>query len=201
MPSTRKHRGDRRRHQPRPTPQHPAPTTRYRPTRQAPYSLRAPDVLQNLFLTAAFLILTAAAPAAAQESGHPPAKHTDAESAETACAAEGPTETPFTQERFEELQEKDALILVDIFADWCPVCKPQQKVLADFREEHPGVALHTLKVNFDEQKEWVKHFRARRQSTLILFRGEERVWFGVAENRREVICRRILEAAEVAGTR
>ncbi len=29
---------------------------------------------------------------------------------------------PFTEERFEELQKAGEVILVDVFADWCPTC-------------------------------------------------------------------------------
>lgn len=44
-----------------------------------------------------------------------------------------------------------------------------------------------MRIDFDTQKEWVTHFRAPRQATLILFDGEERTWFSVAESRRNVI--------------
>ncbi|MEX0600049.1 MAG: thioredoxin family protein [Rhodothermales bacterium] len=102
----------------------------------------------------------------------------------------------FTEERFEELQSEGALILIDVFADWCPTCAQQQKVLDAYLDEHPDVPLHILQVNFDEQKEWVRAFRAPRQSTLILYRGEEQVWFNVAETSRDVIFAALNEAAE-----
>lgn len=140
-------------------------------------------------LSLLLLLAALAAPVAAQDGD--PGSVLDAAATEATAAAEA----PFTRERFEELQEQDALILVDVFAEWCPVCASQQKLLAEFRVLHPEVELHVLKVDFDRQKEWVRHFRAPRQSTLILYRGDEQVWFSVAENRREVIFREILEAA------
>lgn len=111
----------------------------------------------------------------------------------TAAAAQGKED--FTPERFEELQARDALILIDVFADWCPVCAMQQEVLATLADEHPDVPLFILTVDFDEQKEWVSHFRAPRQSTLILYRGQERLWFSVAETRADRIVDEILRAA------
>lgn len=105
---------------------------------------------------------------------------------------------PFTPERFVELQEEDALILLDVFASWCGTCAQQQAVLAAYREEHPEVALHTLTIDFDEQKEFVRQFAAPRQSTLILYRGSERIWFSVAENRRDVIFAELNRAARPA---
>ena len=112
-------------------------------------------------------------------------------------AQAGPTQSKeaFTHERFAELQAQGALILVDVFADWCPTCAIQQTVLAEYREQHPGVPLHTLTVDFDTQKDLVTHFRAPRQSTLILYRGTDQVWFSVAETRPEVIAQALNESA------
>ncbi|MDQ3388121.1 MAG: thioredoxin family protein [Gemmatimonadota bacterium] len=106
---------------------------------------------------------------------------------------------PFTPERFAELQAQDALILIDVHADWCPTCAQQQKILADFQAEHAEVPLHILEVNFDEQKQYVTRFRAPRQSTLILYHGDERVWFSVAETRPEVVIRELMKAAAALG--
>jgi len=105
----------------------------------------------------------------------------------SADAQEAQPEEPFTPERFAALQEENALILLDVYADWCPVCAQQQKVLARYREAHPDVPLHTLTIDFDDQKEYVRQFDAPRQSTLILYQGKERVWFSVAELRDDVI--------------
>lgn len=105
----------------------------------------------------------------------------------SAAAQEAQSEEPFTPERFAALQEEGALILLDVWADWCPVCAQQQKILDRYREANPDVPLHTLTIDFDDQKEYVREFGAPRQSTLILYQGEERVWFSVAELRDHVI--------------
>lgn len=102
---------------------------------------------------------------------------------------------PFSPERFAALQADGELVLVDIFATWCPVCAEQQKVLSAYRESHPNVRFHILEVDFDRHKDWVKQFRAPRQSTLILFRGKEQRWYAVAETRREAIFAALNEAA------
>lgn len=102
--------------------------------------------------------------------------------------------TPFTEARFDSLQAVDALILVDIWAAWCPVCAMQEKALARYKEMYPDSPIHFLKVDFDSQKKWVTRFKAPRQSTLILFRGEEQLWFSVAEMREDVIFEALDEA-------
>lgn len=113
----------------------------------------------------------------------------------SAAPAAAQAKEPFTQARFEALQAKGALVLIDVFADWCPTCAAQQEVLAEFRAQHPDISLHTLTVDFDTQKDWVRHFGAPRQSTFVLYKGEERVWFAVAETRKEEIFAKILAAA------
>lgn len=93
----------------------------------------------------------------------------------------------FTMERFEALQAQNALILVDVHASWCPTCARQTEIIKEYIVQRPDVGLHWLKVDFDEQKRWVKHFRAPRQSTLLLFRGKDLLWFNVAETRAEKV--------------
>ncbi len=102
----------------------------------------------------------------------------------------------FTDERFEELQEAGAVILVDIWASWCPTCAQQQDVLAAFQDEHPEADFHILEVDFDERKDLVTRFEAPRQSTLILYRGGDRLWFSVAETRRDRIFEQLLAAID-----
>jgi len=104
----------------------------------------------------------------------------------------------FTEERFSALQDENAVILVDVFADWCGTCAQQQAILAEYREANPDAPLHTLQIDFDRQKEHVRRFSAPRQSTLILYHGEEQIWFSVAETSREAIFAQIDEALERA---
>lgn len=94
---------------------------------------------------------------------------------------------PFTQARFEQLQQAGEVILVDIYATWCPTCAKQQKVIDAYKKANPDKALYTLVVDYDKQKDVVKAFRAPRQSTLLLFKGSQQHWFSVAETREQVI--------------
>lgn len=102
----------------------------------------------------------------------------------------------FSEARFAELQATGKPILIDVRADWCPTCKKQGEVLAQFQRDNPQCGLNILEVDFDGQKKWVKHFGAPRQSTLLLFEGGERVWFSVAETRAGKIREAIFDAVE-----
>jgi thioredoxin 1 len=101
----------------------------------------------------------------------------------------------FSPERFKELQAAGEVVVLDVFADWCPTCAKQQELLAEFRKAHPDVRLHVLEIDFDTDKNWVREFRAPRQSTLIVYKGERQVWFSVAETRRDVIFEALQKAA------
>lgn len=102
----------------------------------------------------------------------------------------------FTQERFETLRAAGKVILVDVYATWCPTCKKQQQALGRFQAENPDAEFHLLVVDFDKDKEWVRHFRAPRQSTLLLYVGDKQHWFSVAETRYDVIAQEITKAIE-----
>jgi len=113
-----------------------------------------------------------------------------------ATAAQALEKEPFSNERFEELKSEGALVLVDVWASWCPTCAKQQEILEDYAKAHPDVDLHVLVVDYDDDKQYVRQLRAPRQSTLLLYKGEEQFWYSVAETREDVIFREINRAAE-----
>ena len=106
---------------------------------------------------------------------------------------------PFTQERFDELRESGAVVLVDIFADWCPTCAKQQNLIQQYRNQNPDNEFHILEVSFDDNKRAVRELRAPRQSTILLFKGNEQYWYSVAETRYEVFERELNKAFNAAG--
>ena len=105
--------------------------------------------------------------------------------------------TPFSEGAFKQAQADNEVVLVDVFATWCPTCKRQSKVLADYFEKNPDSKIKVLVVDFDEQKEWVTFFKAPRQSTLILFKGDKQLWFSVAETKPEAIFQQLAAAEKL----
>ncbi|ALO41732.1 thioredoxin family protein [Pseudoalteromonas phenolica] len=94
---------------------------------------------------------------------------------------------PFNETLFAELQNKGAVIMIDVYAPWCPTCKKQQKLFQQYHEQNPEKKFHVLVVDYDNDKQWVKKFRAPRQSTLLLYKGDKQFWYSVAETRFNVI--------------
>lgn len=94
---------------------------------------------------------------------------------------------PFTETAFRQAQADNKLILIDVYATWCSTCKRQQKVLEEYFSEFNDSEVIVFEVDYDNQKDWVTYFQAPRQSTLVLFRGEEQLWFSVAQTRKRTI--------------
>ncbi|HET7763781.1 MAG TPA: thioredoxin family protein [Burkholderiales bacterium] len=76
---------------------------------------------------------------------------------------------------FKEAQSAGKSVLVEIHADWCGECRMQDKVLGKLSAEAPYAGLVRLRVDFDGQKDLVKSFGARKESTLILYKGDREV--------------------------
>lgn len=112
----------------------------------------------------------------------------------TAVSGHAFDKEPFTQERFDQLQAEGEVVLVDVFATWCPTCAKQQKAISAYVEANSDKKFHVLVVDFDDNKDLVRQFRAPRQSTLLLYKGNEQFWFSVAESRPEVIAAEIDKA-------
>ena len=87
---------------------------------------------------------------------------------------------PYSDADFKAAQKAGEPILVDVTASWCPTCKRQGEVLSGLFEQGRFEDLTVFEVNYDDQKEAVRAFRAPRQSTLVVYRGEEETGRAVA---------------------
>ncbi|GLK70658.1 thioredoxin family protein [Ancylobacter dichloromethanicus] len=90
-----------------------------------------------------------------------------------AGAALAASQAPYTQQAFAASQQDGKPILVDIAASWCPVCAKQHPIIDDLATNPSFKDLVIYKVDFDTQKDVVRSFGAKMQSTLIVFRGSK----------------------------
>ena len=105
-------------------------------------------------------------------------------SSATAYAAQ---EQPFTRQAFEAAQSKGQSILVEIHASWCPTCQAQKPILGKLFADPKFKNLAVFRVDFDSQKDEVRNFKARIQSTLITFRGKEEIARSVGDTNPDSI--------------
>jgi thioredoxin len=91
-------------------------------------------------------------------------------------------EIPFTTQAFQDAQKADKPILVEIHASWCPTCKAQKQILDNVLLPQPKFKdMVVLRVDFDSQKDMVREFGARMQSTLIVYKGSKEVGRSVGD--------------------
>lgn len=86
-----------------------------------------------------------------------------------AGAAVGPA--PFDAPAFAAAQAAGNPILVQVHADWCPICARQRPVLDALFKLPEFNDLVVFNVDFDSEKPLLRRFDVRMQSTLIAFRG------------------------------
>ena len=80
---------------------------------------------------------------------------------------------PFDAKLFADAQKAGRPILIAIHATWCPTCKAQAPILGELTTDPKFKNLVYLTVDFDSEKDLVKRFGARMQSTLIAFKGDK----------------------------
>lgn len=87
---------------------------------------------------------------------------------------------PFNVSAFETAEKQGRSILVDVYADWCPICRAQHEALSKILPRPEFKNLMVFRLNFDTQKDaWTK-FGVQRQSTLIAFHGRKEVGRSIA---------------------
>jgi thiol-disulfide isomerase/thioredoxin len=72
---------------------------------------------------------------------------------------------------FDAAQAAGKSILVEIHATWCPTCRAQAPILAQLESDAKYDGLVVFHIDFDKQKDAVRRFGARMQSTLVVFKG------------------------------
>jgi thioredoxin 1 len=101
------------------------------------------------------------------------------------ASAAGPQ--PFDNAAFAEAQKAGRPIFVAIHASWCPICKAQQPILAELTADSRFKNLVYFTIDFDSQKDLVRRFGARMQSTLISFKGASEQGRSVGDTKHDSI--------------
>jgi thioredoxin 1 len=105
-----------------------------------------------------------------------------------AWAPAAATETrSFDAQSFAAAQKAGKPILVAIHASWCPTCKAQKPILSELMAGPKFKNLVYFVVDFDTQKDAVKYFGARVQSTLIAYKGATETGRSVGDTERTSI--------------
>jgi thioredoxin 1 len=107
--------------------------------------------------------------------------------AAVAASASAAGSQPFNDAAFAEAQKAGRPIFVAIHASWCPICKAQEPILAQLMADPKFKDLVYFTIDFDSQKDLVRRFGARMQSTLISFKGAAEQGRSVGDTNRASI--------------
>jgi thioredoxin 1 len=94
---------------------------------------------------------------------------------------------PFDNQAFAAAQKAGKPIFVAIHATWCPTCKAQKPILSELMADPKFKDLVYFTIDFDTQKDLVRRFGARMQSTLISFIGSKEQGRSVGDSNRASI--------------
>jgi thiol-disulfide isomerase/thioredoxin len=101
---------------------------------------------------------------------------------------------PYSAAAFDAAQSAGRSILVEVHAPWCPTCKAQVPILGELEKAPQYQNLLVVHVDFDTQKDAVKRFDARTQSTLITFKGGKETARSVGDTNHDTIAALLAKA-------
>ena len=102
--------------------------------------------------------------------------------------------TTYDAADFMMAQKKGKTIVVDVYADWCPTCRAQAPILNELRVEKQSSNVLFVKVNYDEEKDFLRQHRIPRQSTVLVFKGMEEIERSIAQTDRSALRGVVLRA-------
>lgn len=93
----------------------------------------------------------------------------------------------FDSVAFAEAQAAGRPILIDVAAEWCPVCRAQAPIIRDTSADSTFDNLIVFRIDYDDQRAAWRQLNVRRQATLIAFRGSRETGRLVAATDRAAI--------------
>jgi len=75
-----------------------------------------------------------------------------------------------TAQNFEETIEKNDIVIVDFWAEWCGPCKSFSPIYEDVSEKYDDIVFG--KIDTETEQELAGHFQIRSIPTLMIFREQ-----------------------------
>lgn len=89
-----------------------------------------------------------------------------------AASANAAQKERYTDASFDTAQQKNASIIIDVTAPWCPTCRAQKPIIEKLASDKKYSDVVILEIDFDSQKDALRRLKVNQQSTLIAFKGK-----------------------------
>lgn len=76
---------------------------------------------------------------------------------------------------FNEIIQKNNLVLIDFSAEWCGPCQTLAPILKEVKQ-HFGEQLSIIKIDVDKNQALARNFGIQGVPTLILYKGGQQIW-------------------------
>ena len=76
---------------------------------------------------------------------------------------------------FNEIINKDSIVLVDFFAEWCGPCKMMAPILEDVKKQMKD-QITILKVDVDKNQAIAQKLQIRGVPTLVMYKSGKQLW-------------------------
>lgn len=97
----------------------------------------------------------------------------------------------FEAKSFEAAQAQGKSILLMVHASWCPTCRAQAPIVEKLSKTSEFAGYEIFRIDYDEQEDAVRRFRARYQSVLIVFKGDKEKARSIGLTREEPIAEQL----------
>jgi len=77
--------------------------------------------------------------------------------------------------KFSDIINKDKLVLVDFFAEWCGPCKMMSPILKQVKD-NLGDRVSIIKIDVDKNQNLAAKYQVRGVPTLMLFKHGKQIW-------------------------
>lgn len=76
---------------------------------------------------------------------------------------------------FNDIIQKNNLVLIDFSAEWCGPCQTLAPILKEVKQ-HFGEQLSIIKIDVDKNQALARNFGIQGVPTLILYKGGQQIW-------------------------
>lgn len=97
-----------------------------------------------------------------------------------------------TMADFEKMIDKDKVVLVDFYAEWCAPCQKMKPFLHDLQEQYKD-KLKVVKIDTDKHKQLAGIFRINALPTLMIYKDGVKVWHNIGYMDKDALEKEILK--------